>query len=178
MKILALLVSVFFSSCFVLHVIDSIAYLLGFTFTNVQPGAAYVSQTLTFKLPVYVGDEVLAEVQATYLRQYKNKYMSDTTLTSLISELCFTPFVKNLCLLLWQGEVYYEMLYKWGLSCCRGGSNNYYTNTNSVQITRTRMYRYMISLIIVGYCFVLLVYAHLYIPQLQNIISLNVWFKL
>uniref|UniRef100_A0A1S4C7W8 (R)-specific enoyl-CoA hydratase-like n=3 Tax=Nicotiana TaxID=4085 RepID=A0A1S4C7W8_TOBAC len=28
------------------------------------PGAVYVSQTLHFKLPVYIGDEIIAEVQA------------------------------------------------------------------------------------------------------------------
>ncbi|CAL9151755.1 unnamed protein product [Musa hybrid cultivar] len=50
------------------------------------PGAAYVSQTLTFKLPVYVGDEVLAEVQATYLRQYKNKYMVKFTTKCFTNE--------------------------------------------------------------------------------------------
>ncbi|KAJ8485557.1 hypothetical protein OPV22_018042 [Ensete ventricosum] len=50
------------------------------------PGAVYVSQTLTFKLPVYVGDEVLAEMQVTYLRQYKNKYMVKFTTKCFTNE--------------------------------------------------------------------------------------------
>ncbi|CAN4098930.1 unnamed protein product [Withania somnifera] len=40
------------------------------------PGAIYVSQTLHFKLPVYVGDEIIAEVQAVSIRQIKNKYIT------------------------------------------------------------------------------------------------------
>ncbi|KAG0493744.1 hypothetical protein HPP92_004738 [Vanilla planifolia] len=37
------------------------------------PGAIYVSQTLQFKSPVYVEDEVVAEVQAIRLRELKRK---------------------------------------------------------------------------------------------------------
>ncbi|KAI0493681.1 hypothetical protein KFK09_023802 [Dendrobium nobile] len=39
------------------------------------PGAIYASQTLQFKLPVYIEDEVVAEVQATNIREHKKKYM-------------------------------------------------------------------------------------------------------
>ncbi|RID41433.1 hypothetical protein BRARA_J01395 [Brassica rapa] len=39
------------------------------------PGAVYVSQTLHFRSPVYVGDEILGLVQATALRETKNKYI-------------------------------------------------------------------------------------------------------
>lgn len=41
-----------------------------------SPGAIYVSQTLHFKLPVYIGDEIIAEVQAVSIRQIKNKYIA------------------------------------------------------------------------------------------------------
>jgi acyl dehydratase len=34
----------------------------------VQPGAVYASQTLKFAAPVYVGDEVVARVQALNIR--------------------------------------------------------------------------------------------------------------
>ncbi|OIT33013.1 3-hydroxyacyl-[acyl-carrier-protein] dehydratase FERN, mitochondrial-like [Nicotiana tabacum] len=40
------------------------------------PGAVYVSQTLHFKLPVYIGDEIIAEVQASSIRQMKNKHIA------------------------------------------------------------------------------------------------------
>ncbi|XP_077246832.1 hydroxyacyl-thioester dehydratase type-like protein [Tasmannia lanceolata] len=40
------------------------------------PGAVYVSQSLQFKLPVYVGDEVVAEVQAVHLRENKKRYIA------------------------------------------------------------------------------------------------------
>ncbi|KAF3513601.1 hypothetical protein F2Q69_00000951 [Brassica cretica] len=39
------------------------------------PGAVYVSQTLHFRSPVYVGDDILGIVQATALRETKNKYI-------------------------------------------------------------------------------------------------------
>ncbi|KAI6685759.1 hypothetical protein NL676_031672 [Syzygium grande] len=39
------------------------------------PGAIYVSQSLQFKWPVYVGDEVMGEVQAVNVRESKKKYM-------------------------------------------------------------------------------------------------------
>ncbi|XP_010456276.1 PREDICTED: uncharacterized protein LOC104737724 [Camelina sativa] len=39
------------------------------------PGAVYVSQSLHFRSPVYVGDEILGLVQATALRATKNKYI-------------------------------------------------------------------------------------------------------
>ncbi|CAK9153561.1 unnamed protein product [Ilex paraguariensis] len=40
------------------------------------PGAVYVSQTLQFKLPVYIGEEIISEVQATNIREMKNKYIA------------------------------------------------------------------------------------------------------
>ncbi|KAL1217911.1 3-hydroxyacyl-[acyl-carrier-protein] dehydratase [Cardamine amara subsp. amara] len=39
------------------------------------PGAVYVSQTLHFRSPVYIGDEIFGLVQATTLRETKNKYI-------------------------------------------------------------------------------------------------------
>ncbi|KAH7864385.1 hypothetical protein Vadar_029007 [Vaccinium darrowii] len=36
------------------------------------PGAVYVSQSLQFKSPVYIGEEVIGEVQATNIRAIKN----------------------------------------------------------------------------------------------------------
>lgn len=38
------------------------------------PGAVYASQSLQFTLPVYIGDEVVAEVKATNIRASKEKY--------------------------------------------------------------------------------------------------------
>uniref|UniRef100_A0A1D1XNM7 (R)-specific enoyl-CoA hydratase n=1 Tax=Anthurium amnicola TaxID=1678845 RepID=A0A1D1XNM7_9ARAE len=40
------------------------------------PGAIYISQTLQFKLPVYVGDEILAEVQPVNVRENKKRYIA------------------------------------------------------------------------------------------------------
>ncbi|CAL0326181.1 unnamed protein product [Lupinus luteus] len=40
------------------------------------PGAVYVSQSLNFKFPVYIGDQVTAEVQASNLRENKNRYLA------------------------------------------------------------------------------------------------------
>ncbi|KAK4753795.1 hypothetical protein SAY87_001899 [Trapa incisa] len=37
------------------------------------PGAIYVSQSLQFKSPVYVGEEISGEVQATNIRKMKDK---------------------------------------------------------------------------------------------------------
>jgi adenylate kinase len=39
------------------------------------PGAVYVSQSLHFRSPVYIGDEILGLVQAIALRETKNKYI-------------------------------------------------------------------------------------------------------
>ncbi|KAL3849482.1 hypothetical protein ACJIZ3_011364 [Penstemon smallii] len=39
------------------------------------PGAIYVKQTLEFRSPVFVGDEIVSEVEATSIRQMKEKYM-------------------------------------------------------------------------------------------------------
>ncbi|KAL2316930.1 hypothetical protein Fmac_030806 [Flemingia macrophylla] len=40
------------------------------------PGAVYVSQSLNFKFPVYIGDQIIGEVQATNLRENKNRYLA------------------------------------------------------------------------------------------------------
>ncbi|CAJ2653838.1 hydroxyacyl-thioester dehydratase type 2 [Trifolium pratense] len=40
------------------------------------PAAVYASQTLNFKLPVYIGDQVVGEVQVTNLRVNKNRYLA------------------------------------------------------------------------------------------------------
>ncbi|KAF7152167.1 hypothetical protein RHSIM_Rhsim01G0213400 [Rhododendron simsii] len=40
------------------------------------PGAVYVSQSLQFKSPVYIGEEIIGEVQATSIRAMKNKYLA------------------------------------------------------------------------------------------------------
>ncbi|ESW13554.1 hypothetical protein PHAVU_008G206400 [Phaseolus vulgaris] len=40
------------------------------------PGAVYVSQNLNFKFPVYIGDEIIGEVQATNLRENRNRYLA------------------------------------------------------------------------------------------------------
>ncbi|XP_052185763.1 uncharacterized protein LOC127797178 [Diospyros lotus] len=40
------------------------------------PGAVYVSQSLQFRLPVYIGEEIVGEVQATNIKEIKNKYLA------------------------------------------------------------------------------------------------------
>ncbi|XP_014504147.1 uncharacterized protein LOC106764375 [Vigna radiata var. radiata] len=40
------------------------------------PGAVYVSQNLNFKFPVYIGDQIIVEVQATNLRANRNRYLA------------------------------------------------------------------------------------------------------
>ncbi|KAK2431342.1 (R)-specific enoyl-CoA hydratase [Trifolium repens] len=40
------------------------------------PAAVYASQTLNFKLPVYIGDQIVGEVQTTNLRENKNQYLA------------------------------------------------------------------------------------------------------
>ncbi|CAI9116097.1 OLC1v1017163C1 [Oldenlandia corymbosa var. corymbosa] len=40
------------------------------------PGAVYASQTMQFKLPVYVGEEIVGVVGATSIKQLKNKYVA------------------------------------------------------------------------------------------------------
>ncbi|CAI9776472.1 unnamed protein product [Fraxinus pennsylvanica] len=39
------------------------------------PGAVYVKQTLEFRSPLYCGEEITGEVQASNIRQMKDKYM-------------------------------------------------------------------------------------------------------
>ncbi|XP_022875346.1 uncharacterized protein LOC111393847 [Olea europaea var. sylvestris] len=43
------------------------------------PGAVYVKQTLEFRSPVYCGEEINGEVQASNIRQMKEKYMAKFT---------------------------------------------------------------------------------------------------
>lgn len=40
------------------------------------PGAVYVSQSLHFRLPVYIGDEITGEVQAINIRENKKRYFA------------------------------------------------------------------------------------------------------
>ncbi|XP_050370441.1 uncharacterized protein LOC126788491 [Argentina anserina] len=40
------------------------------------PGAIYVSQSLHFRSPVYIGEEIFGEVQAFNIRQQKNRYLA------------------------------------------------------------------------------------------------------
>ncbi|KAI9079541.1 hypothetical protein K1719_038513 [Acacia pycnantha] len=40
------------------------------------PGAVYVSQSLNFKFPVYIGDQIISEVRTTNLRVNKNRYLA------------------------------------------------------------------------------------------------------
>lgn len=39
-------------------------------------GAVYASQTLHFRLPVYVDEEIIGEVEATNIREMKKKYVA------------------------------------------------------------------------------------------------------
>ncbi|KAL8151052.1 hypothetical protein V2J09_020860 [Rumex salicifolius] len=39
------------------------------------PGAVYATQSLHFKLPIHVGEEIVGEVKATNIRQIKKKYL-------------------------------------------------------------------------------------------------------
>ncbi|KAF8395254.1 hypothetical protein HHK36_019196 [Tetracentron sinense] len=40
------------------------------------PGAVYVSQSLQFKLPVYIGEEIIGKVQAVNLRENKKRFIA------------------------------------------------------------------------------------------------------
>ncbi|XP_047319591.1 (R)-specific enoyl-CoA hydratase [Impatiens glandulifera] len=40
------------------------------------PGALYVSQNLKFQLPIYVGEEIIGEVETTHIRPFKDKYLA------------------------------------------------------------------------------------------------------
>ncbi|KAL5734898.1 hypothetical protein ACOSP7_032759 [Xanthoceras sorbifolium] len=52
------------------EVTEAIAILEG-----LQPGAVYVSQSLHFRSPVYVGEEIAGEVQAINTRENNNRYI-------------------------------------------------------------------------------------------------------
>ncbi|KAJ9559005.1 hypothetical protein OSB04_013619 [Centaurea solstitialis] len=43
------------------------------------PGAVYASQTLHFRMPVYVEEEIIGEVEATSIRESKKKYIAKFT---------------------------------------------------------------------------------------------------
>ncbi|PWA77341.1 thioesterase superfamily protein [Artemisia annua] len=43
------------------------------------PGAVYASQTLQFRLPVYVEEEITGEVEATSIREVKKQYIAKFT---------------------------------------------------------------------------------------------------
>ncbi|XP_061352315.1 3-hydroxyacyl-[acyl-carrier-protein] dehydratase, mitochondrial-like [Gastrolobium bilobum] len=53
-----------------------VASLIPHIISSHFPGAVYVSQSLNFKFPVYIGDEIIGEVQATNLRENKNRYLA------------------------------------------------------------------------------------------------------
>ncbi|XP_004309889.1 PREDICTED: hydroxyacyl-thioester dehydratase type 2, mitochondrial [Fragaria vesca subsp. vesca] len=40
------------------------------------PGAVYVSQSLHFRSPVYIGEEIVGEVRAINIREKKNRYLA------------------------------------------------------------------------------------------------------
>ncbi|XP_078427589.1 hydroxyacyl-thioester dehydratase type-like protein [Wolffia australiana] len=40
------------------------------------PAAVYVSQRLDFRSPVYIGEEIVAEVQATAIRSVRNRFLA------------------------------------------------------------------------------------------------------
>ncbi|ESW13150.1 hypothetical protein PHAVU_008G171900 [Phaseolus vulgaris] len=73
-----------------LHIESAAAKDVGF-----KPGAVYVSQNLNFKFPVYIGDEIIGEVQATNLRENRNRYLAK------FKTMCF----KNGELVVIDGEV-------------------------------------------------------------------------
>ncbi|CAN1131118.1 (R)-specific enoyl-CoA hydratase [Linum perenne] len=53
-----------------------VAALFPWIISSHFPGAIYASQSLHFKMPVYIGEEITGEVQATNVREYKNdKYI-------------------------------------------------------------------------------------------------------
>ncbi|EOY33096.1 Thioesterase superfamily protein isoform 1 [Theobroma cacao] len=58
------------------------------------PGAIYVSQSLHFRSPVYIGDEIVGEVHAVNIKDTKNRYLAK------FSTKCF----KNGQLLVLDGE--------------------------------------------------------------------------
>lgn len=43
------------------------------------PGAVYISQSLQFKSPVYIGEEIIAEIQATVIKETRKKYLAKFT---------------------------------------------------------------------------------------------------
>ncbi|XP_072960822.1 3-hydroxyacyl-[acyl-carrier-protein] dehydratase FERN, mitochondrial [Typha angustifolia] len=52
------------------------------------PGAIYVAQNLKFKLPVYVGEEVVAEVKAIYTKGIKNRFIAKFTTKCFTNQDC------------------------------------------------------------------------------------------
>ncbi|CAH9091562.1 unnamed protein product [Cuscuta epithymum] len=53
-----------------------IASLFPRTIASNFPGAVYVSQTLHFKLPVYIGEEIVGEICTTNIKDLKTKHVA------------------------------------------------------------------------------------------------------
>ncbi|XP_031101474.1 uncharacterized protein LOC116005335 [Ipomoea triloba] len=53
-----------------------VASLFPRTIASNFPGAVYVSQTLHFKLPVYIGEEIVGELCATNIKDLKTKHVA------------------------------------------------------------------------------------------------------
>ncbi|CAM8913207.1 unnamed protein product [Rhodiola kirilowii] len=53
------------------------------------PGAVYASQSLNFKLPIYVGEEVTGEVQAISIKQMKQKHIFFLCSRAKFTTKCF-----------------------------------------------------------------------------------------
>ncbi|KAH1130506.1 hypothetical protein J1N35_001884 [Gossypium stocksii] len=71
-----------------------VASLFPWIISSHFPGAIYVSQSLHFRSPVYVGDEIVGEVKAISIKQSKKRYIAK------LSTKCF----KNGELLVLDGE--------------------------------------------------------------------------
>uniref|UniRef100_A0A0A9C0M3 Uncharacterized protein n=1 Tax=Arundo donax TaxID=35708 RepID=A0A0A9C0M3_ARUDO len=57
------------------------------------PGAVYASQTLNFAAPVYVGDEVIAQVQALHIRKTTAAANSNITTSRYVVKFATKCFV-------------------------------------------------------------------------------------
>lgn len=53
-----------------------VATLFPWIISSHFPGAVYVSQSLHFKLPVYIGEEIFGEIEADNIRENKNGYIA------------------------------------------------------------------------------------------------------
>lgn len=72
-----IIASHFVSSSFVIifSLFSTITPVHRFVFLVMQPGAVYISQSLQFKSPVYIGEEIIAEIQATVIKETRKKYL-------------------------------------------------------------------------------------------------------